>query len=125
MSYFIFYHKQATSARTLFVSANASVLWPHALPPEARLLDAPTGGCHKDFHGLLAGVDSTLLALETDFCEQVAVGEDLVQVCLVRITSIDPPPLTNAKFIALTEARQLAALELALLRRAYTFIMED
>lgn len=131
----ILYHKQATSARTLFVRHQHSICLLHALPDLAQLLDTPIDSSILIHPApLLAkteiffGMRSGTLELEKTFHAQLDVPHGLVTVFLARILTIDPPreliAKHEAKFIALTEARGLPAVELELLRLAYAVIME-
>jgi hypothetical protein len=129
------YHKQATSARTLFLRVNSSVCVPTPLPQLSQYLDVPENipvVAHpaalvtqtENFFALPSGS----LQIETGFRAQVDTPEGVVMVYLARFKIIDPPHQQvseqGGKFIALTEARSLPSVELELLRQAYSFIME-
>jgi len=131
----ITYHKQATSARTLFLRLNGSVCVPHSLPQLSQYLEklqdlpvvthpaALVAQTEKQFN---LAADS--LQIEHEFRAQVDTPDGTVTVYLARFTMIDPPRAEvesqEGKFIALTEARNLPSVELQLLRQAYSFIME-
>ncbi len=73
-------------------------------------------------------LDSGSLELDGEFHAQVDTPDQLLPVFLLRCKQIDPPRAQVAeqggRFIAITEARNYAPTELALLRRAYAVIME-
>ena len=131
----VMYHKQATSARTLFLRINDSVCAPQPLPQLSQYLEelqnlpvvthpaALVAQTEKQFN-LPAGS----LQIEHEFHAQVDTPDGTVTVYLARFTMIDPPrqevESQGGKFIALTEARSLPSVELQLLRQAYSFIME-
>lgn len=130
----IMYHKQATSARTLFLRLQNSVCAPHPLPQLSQYLDelqslsvvthpaALVTQLEKQFNL------PNSLQVEPEFHAQVDTPAGIVTVYLARFTTIDPPrqevESDEGKFIALTEARNLPGVELQLLRQAYSFIME-
>lgn len=66
--------------------------------------------------------------LDTDFIARVDVPDGPLTVYLARFTSIDPPfaaaTAHGGAFIDLTQARDLPAPELELLRRVYQHVME-
>ncbi len=131
------FHKQGTSARTRFVR------WPHGmlafepLPADARLLDEKSapGLAHVRRHpadvlvdaAARLGMPADALRAETEFGAVIATPEGDVPVLLVQFTSLDPPfaevETHGGKFIAITEARDCGALELALLRKAYEILI--
>lgn len=129
----ILYHKQKTSARTLFLTLNETVCLFDGLPPLATVLDedyrsplalhpaAPLAQTEQRLH-LPAGS----LEAEGDFQVWVDTPNGPLAVLLARFTAIDPPreAVPLGRFIALTEARSLPPAELELLRRAYAVIME-
>lgn len=131
----LIYHKQSTSARTLFLRWNNSVCLFEPLPELSQLLEtevdspvlihpAPLLAKAEQFFGM----DSGDLEWDKEFHAQLDVPQGLVAVFLVRCKHMDPPrelvAAQEAKFIALTEARGLPPVELELLRRAYSVIME-
>ena len=67
------------------------------------------------------------LESEGGFRAKVEAPGGLIEVFLARFTSIDPPfewaEQQGAKFIDLTQARGLPAVELQILRRAYEQIL--
>ncbi|MEZ5671655.1 MAG: hypothetical protein R3E08_04415 [Thiotrichaceae bacterium] len=131
----IMYHKQATSARTLFLRRHGSVCAPGPLPQLSQYIeeleDLPVithpAALLTQTENLLA-VPTGTLQIEAEFRAQVDTPDGLVTVYLARFTTIDPPyqevEQHEGKFIALTEARSLPGVELQLLRQAYSFIME-
>ncbi|OUD15643.1 hypothetical protein [Thioflexithrix psekupsensis] len=132
----IIYHKQATSARTLFLCQNKTVCLPSGLPTLSGLLEDEMTPPEID-HALteqlqhLAGrlnLQAHQLVIDEEFCAQVDAPDGAITVFLARCQDIDPPRSAVAaqggQSIALTEARQLPPTELALLRLAYQVIME-
>ncbi|MDP1524634.1 MAG: hypothetical protein Q8M20_02375 [Rhodocyclaceae bacterium] len=127
------FHKQGTSARTRFVR------WPHGmlafepLPAGAKLLDEKSALVRRHPADVLVdaaarlGMPADALRAETEFGAVIATPEGDVPVFLVQFTSLDPPfaevEKHGGKFIAITEARDCGALELALLRKAYEIII--
>jgi len=131
----ILYHNQATSARLRFLRFSYdSVCAFEALPKLAMLMDDddvdsvlvhPAQVMQQTTQQL--GIAAEALEIEAEYqaCVDVAAGP--IHVFLVRFTSIDPPfalaEKLDATFIDLTQARDLADVELQLLRRAYELIM--
>lgn len=131
----IVYHKHPTSARTVFLRLNSRVCLFDPLPDLAVLLEvsidspvlihpAPLLAKAEQFFGMKSGH----LELDKEFQAQLDIPQGLVAIFLARCTVMDPPSELVAakagKFIALTEARGLPPVELELLRRAYSVIME-
>lgn len=136
----ILYHKQATSARTLFlrlphggISAFeplpelAQLIEPGITPVESSNVHAhPTPlAARAEQHFSLPGGS---VEIDAEFRHGVDIPGGPVAVHLGRFTTIDPPfdevAAQGARFIALTEARDLSPAELALLQSAYAQIME-
>jgi len=73
--------------------------------------------------GLLTGD----LEVEGEYQASVDVADGQINILLARFTSIDPPfelaENIQASFVDLTQARDLAQVELELLRKAYELIM--
>lgn len=132
----ILFHKQATSARTLFLQLGESVCAFSPLPTLAQLLDEDTKVDAPALHPTAVldataeqlGLSSADLALEEEFQAYVDTPDGNVPIFLARFTCMDPPREAMSehagRFIALTEARRLPQVELELLRRAYAVIME-
>jgi hypothetical protein len=130
----IMYHKQATSARTLFLRLQNSVCAPEPLPQLSQYLEklenlpvvTHPSALVTQFEKQFNLPES--LQIEPEFHAQVDTPDGIVTVYLARFTTIDPPRQETeshaGKFIALTEARNLPSVELQLLRQAYSFIME-
>jgi hypothetical protein len=130
----ILYHKQATSARTLFLSIDKSVCLFGGLPKLSQLKEG--GDSNVAFHPAhviaaaerTLGLDSGSLQVEGEFQAEVDTPDAGVPVFLARITTMDPPRAQmeqhGGRFIALTEARSYPPTELELLRQAYAVIME-
>lgn len=132
VSRFICFHKQKTSARTRFLRMGDSVLAGGPLPPASRLR-ADRGSLQPHpAAGLRAlesrlGLDSGALRPEAEFHAEADTPDGRVVVVLAEFTAIDPPfaaaEAAGGRFIAITEARDLPEIELALLRRAYETIL--
>lgn len=132
----IVYHKQATSARTRFLRGSHLCL-PDPLPALAVPLEEGEEGTATTVSAhpapLLRRVTQWLglgdgeLALEREFRERVEVPGGEIVIHLARATTIDPPfdgaAQVGCRFVSLLEAKDLAAVELELLRRAYRFVM--
>jgi hypothetical protein len=133
----IIYHKQATSARTLFLSLDNTVCLFDGLPNLSSLLELEDDKIAKiAIHPAAIitkieqklGLDNGCLKLDSEFQAQVDTPKEKLTIFLLRATCIDPPREQVAqhggRFIALTEARNYPTTELELLRRAYSSIME-
>lgn len=133
----ILVHKQGTSARVRFLRYTDGIVAPDAFPDLAQVLGEDEGGDP----GVVAhpamlvnrvagdlGVDADDIVIESDFAAKVDTPEGVAPIYLGRITTIDPPfeaaDGIGAKFIAITEARDLGPSNLELLRRAYACVME-
>ena len=130
----IFYHKQATSARTRFLRfANNSVCAFDALPELARVIDdvPETTPLHQNEVLSSAaqeiGLKPEELVAESEFQQLVEVPGRQIRVVLAAIKTTDPPfelaESIDAKFIDLTQARSLPPVELQLLRSAYEVVL--
>ena len=135
----IFYHKQNTSARLRFLKfANGSICAFHPLPALSQLLDSSIDAddegkvIEHPAHLLQEAADRLGLALESlkvhgGYHVNVDTCNGPVKVYLAELNTIDPPFQVaadmNAEFIDLTQARNLAIVELELLRLAYEFVM--
>ena len=130
----IFYHKQATSARTRFLRfANNTVCAFDALPTLARVLDElpDITPLHQD--DVLSeaaqeiGLEPHELAAESEFQQLVEVPGQQIRIILAAIKTTDPPfelaERIDASFIDLTQARSLPPAELELLRAAYEVVL--
>lgn len=134
----IFFHKHGTSARTRFLRfADETVCAFSPLPRLASyvdkgdLVDEPAVAMHpavllKEASERL-GLPDTAFEREPEYSEWVDVPEGAIRITLVRLTDIDPPfeaaKAIGARFIDLTQARDLPQAELLLLRRAYEVIL--
>ncbi|ALG68051.1 hypothetical protein [Beggiatoa leptomitoformis] len=132
----IMYHKQSTSAKTLFLNVNGTVCAFDGLPPLAELIDngktAPQVLVHPaqlltDAEKQL-GMPAGSLVIDSEFHAYVDVPNGPFSIFLARFTATDPPRDAvaphNARFISIMEARNLPPAELELLRKAYSTIME-
>lgn len=130
----IILHKQGTSARVRFLSFGDSVLAFSPLPETAVLREEGYAPAVL-FHPAAAlrsaenelGLGEGALEAVPEFCIwlDTPVGEQAV--LLAACTSIDPPfeaaEKRGGKFIAMTEARRLPAIERDILRRAYEHLL--
>lgn len=133
----VLYHKQATSARTLFLDfAHGSVIGPQALPflssvmaleeeSEPDLLPHPAM-LHRQLAEALA-LDGDLFQLDVEFRSVVDTPTGSVDVYLAHFTTMDPPRALmderGCRFYSLTELRGRHPAEMELLRRAYSSIL--
>jgi hypothetical protein len=133
----IIYHKQKTSAKTLFLSINESVCLFDGLPALSSLLEIDETGSDKvALHpaAVIADAEQRLnldkgsLELDSEFQAEVDAPEQNLTIFLLRAMYVDPPrdevAQHDGKFIAITDARSYPRTELELLRRAYEVIME-
>ena len=133
----ILYHKQATSARTLFVRFNDTVCAFEPLPADAQLLEQKEDQLVVAHPAALVnqaekhlGLANGDLEIETEFQKQVSVPAEgmTITIYLVRFTAIDPPfqqlAQYGGRFISIMDAKDLPRTELELLRHAYAVIME-
>lgn len=133
----ILVHKQGTSARTRFLRYADGIVAPEPFPKLAQVLgeDEVADGASVVAHpaALLRQVAEGLglgagdIVLESDFRAHVDTPQGVAPIYLGRVTTIDPPfaaaEKAGARFIAITEARDLPPSELELLRRAYECVM--
>lgn len=125
-------HKQSTSARTRFVR------WPHGMlafapPPAGATLQksAPAARQHPAATLLDAarrlGLPEDSVRAETEFAATLETSDGEIPVVLAYFTTQDPPfaavEKQGGKFVAITEARDVGEIELALLRRAYEILL--
>ncbi|MBF0246495.1 MAG: hypothetical protein HQL36_00255 [Alphaproteobacteria bacterium] len=134
----ILVHKQPVSARTRFLRYEHGVIAPEPLPAlsqvleedelagSAVVLEHPAMLINRVTEGL--GLAASDLKLENEFRAFVDTPGGVVPIYLARIVTIDPPftvaDKLGARFIDITEARDLGPAELDLLRRAYLCVME-
>ncbi|MES9831362.1 MAG: hypothetical protein ABW157_11700 [Candidatus Thiodiazotropha sp. LLP2] len=129
----ILYHKQATSARTLFLMFGGQTVC--AFEPLPNLSTVVSTRPDTVFHPTAIlndtekqlGLQTDTLIYESEFRQTVEVPEGNIEILLANISTMDPPfdiaEKANAKFIDLTQARGLPAVELELLRSAYELIL--
>lgn len=134
---FLLYHKQATSARTLFLRfANGSVLAPEPLPflsmpLEEEAEDMAAGATHPAALALklasALGIAPEIVQIEPEYRERIDTPDGIVHVHLARLSTMDPPRALfepgGATFRALGELRGGHPAEMALLRKAYEFAL--
>lgn len=132
----LLFHKQKTSARTLFLKhGHGSVCTFGAFAEPAELLEegAPPGcviphpaALCREVEGRL-GLNEGDLEMEPEFEAEVSFGQHQAPVYLLRMTHEDPPwdevSTWGARFIAITDARGQPVVELELLRRAYEAVL--
>ncbi len=131
----LFFHKQSTSGRTRFLRFPEGMCGFAPLPEGSRLRpadeDPPAVVAHpaaplRDAAQRL-GLPEDKLLVEAEFQAWADGPEGGTQVLLVAFATIDPPFAAaegaGARFIPLTEARGLPAVEMELLRRAYEHIL--
>lgn len=135
----ILYHKQATSARTLFLRhADGGVCAPEPLPPLASVLEeaetpseSSTLAVHPASLALVLcrhlGLPPDSIEIDPEFSARVDTPGRRLTAYLGRFKSMDPPRAAFAGrggcFRALTELRGSAPAEMELLRRAYQTIL--
>jgi len=130
----IVYHKQSTSARTRFVRLESNtVCCFEPVTPPADLIDLAEDDPIPDSAAILAdaagklGLEASGLEATEGFNQRLETPAGEIQIFLARCTAIDPPfeavENRGGRFIAITEARDLPAHELNLLRNAYELIM--
>jgi hypothetical protein len=126
-------HKQKTSARTRFLMFAGTALAFGPLPASAVTQPVEAAGLRLHPAAQLRAAEQRLglpagsLEAVPDYHLEVATGEGPVPVLLAAFTSIDPPfaaaEACGGRFAAITEARGLPAVELALLRKAYEVLI--
>ena len=134
----ILYHQQSTSARTRFLRLPGGLLAFDALPAGAHLLEGGTtpvagavrlhpAAALRNAEQRLALADGSLRA-NSEFNALLQTDDGEIAVLLAAFTTLDLPVLEralvgDARFVALTELRDLPPLELALARLAYEAIL--
>lgn len=132
----IFYHKQHTSARTRFVCfEDQHVCAFEALPASSTLKPASAFRMLRHPASVLSvvakGLDLPVEALHSEGGFEYSVNTPAgdIQIILVGIDTLDPPfkqvEKISARFIDLTQAREMTTVELELLRHAYELILGD
>lgn len=128
-------HKQKTSARVRFLRLPHGMLAFEPLPALSVVEEEGQGEPAVPYHpatGLrLAeqrlGLDSGSLKPEAEFHATVQAPGGPITVLLAALDYVDPPfaaaEAAGGRFIAITEARGCAPVELELLRRAYTAML--
>jgi hypothetical protein len=131
---FLLYHKQATSARTLFLRfAAGHLLGPEPLPflTAADATATFQGAAHPASLGLVLsrelGWPDGALEIDPDFVAAVETPTGVLPIHLARFTTIDPPrdwvEAGIGRFCAITELRGSHPAEMALLRQAYEHVL--
>jgi hypothetical protein len=129
----ILFHKQKTSARTRFLLFADTALAFGPLPASAAAQPVEATGLRLHPAARLQDAEQRLglpagsLEAVSDFHLEVPTDEGSVPVLLAAFTSIDPPfaaaEACGGRFAAITEARGLPPVELALLRHAYEVLI--
>lgn len=134
----LYYHKQATSARTRFlVLESGSIVGPEPLAEGAFVGEASVGesgaGDRSRASSLVAdfadslGLPTGSIVLEEEPLAGAATPAGPVTIHLARFTTQDPPidavSAKGGRFIEMTGARSLPAAELDLLRKVYEFAL--
>lgn len=130
----ILFHKQATSGRVRFFCLHDSIIAFDTLPILAALRDEdactkvsphPTAYLRDAEQRLGLAPEST--EAEAEFHALVDTPAGDIAIILAGFRSIDPPfaaaESLGARFIALTDARNLPTIERDLLRRAYEHLL--
>lgn len=131
----IMYHKHHTSARLRFLKfSHGGVCGFDPLPtlsslmdddPEEAVVSHPAS--HISDAEKRLGMSSGDLEIDGEYKAYVDVPDGVVEVFLARFTGIDPPfevaEAQGGEFVDLTQARNVAQVELELLRRAYEVVM--
>lgn len=129
----IFYHKQATSARTRFLKfQDETICAPGPLPKLSQIVDYHSNSLIHPAAVLsqmekTLGFDKGTLDAEGEYLQTVEVPGETIQIILANIATMDPPfdvvEKIGANFIDLTQARTLPQVELELLRCAYELVL--
>lgn len=129
----ILLHKQSSSARTRFLRFPHGLVAFAALPAQASLRPADEAAVRAHPAAPIRAAEIELglapgsIEAVTDFHAEVDTPDGVVPVLLGGFTSIDPPfaaaERLGGKFIAITEARGLPAIDLDLARRAYEVVL--
>ena len=130
----ILIHKQATSGRLRFLCLSSGILAFSPLPEVSALRDdnySPKIQFHPTVPVRQAeihlGLQEGAIEPVAEFQAWVDTPEGDVPVLLAAFAGIDPPfaaaERCRARFIAITESRQLSEVERNLLRRAYEHIL--
>ena len=132
-------YKGDISALILFAQqANGSVCFPDPLPKLSSPLDEKVVSETKvSMHPAVLlkqlndqwQLDTDLLKIEPGFSEQIDAPGGIISVHLARFTLLDPPhqlmESRQCRLSTLPELRGKAPAEMALLRRAYSLMMES
>lgn len=130
----ILLHKQATSGRLRFLCLSSGILAFSPLPDVSALHDEDYSPKIQFHPTVLLREAEIRLGLPEGSIEPIAefqawadTPEGDIPVLLAAFADIDPPfaaaERCHARFIAITESRQLSEIERNLLRRAYEHIL--
>lgn len=135
---YVFYHKQQTSARMRFlVFENGSVLSGDPLPAlsvveeverdydDEDIVEFPANELGQVLESI--GLSKTQASLSFPDVATVETAQCQVPIHGVKLTEIDPPfdsiAEHGARFIEMTQARQLNAIDMEIIRRVYVHAM--
>jgi len=129
----IFYHKQATSARTRFLKfQDETICAPGPLPKLSQIVKYHSNSLIHPASVLsqmekILGFERGTLEAEGEYLQTVEVPGETIQIILANVATMDPPfdlaEKIGASFIDLTQARALPQVELELLRFAYELVL--
>lgn len=127
-------HKQKTSARLRFLLFPYGVLAFEPLPPHAVISPScsharvelhPAAWAHQACKRL--GLAHDAISAESGFHVEAHCQKNIVTILLATFTSIDPPfemaRRHDARFVPITELRQLSEVELDVLGHVYEYLI--
>lgn len=135
----ILYYNGVISALTLFTQhPDGNVCCPEALPKLSVLVETEKNEdeiIYPEAEKLVANISETmalpqdLLQAVAGFKEQVETPKGIINIYLARFDVLDPPhqlmAYRNCKLKTLLELRGSSDVEMELLRKAYSFILES
>ncbi len=131
-------HKQSTSSRVRFLRLETGMLCFEPLPagtlllaeaPQQAQLDAAIAQAEPVRQDALQrlALKPGDIEIDPECCVWASCEDQLIPVLLGVFTTIDPPitqaEQLNARFIAMTEARALPAIEQLILRQIYEYVI--
>ena len=134
----VIFHKQATSARLRFLRFGHGLFAFGAVDDEVELLEgegaaslASTVEWHPATLQRMAegylGLEAGSLCMEPEFYGLVPTSRGVLRLRALALTTIDPPfeaaERIGGRFISITEARGMSALEREALRRVYEHVI--
>ncbi len=135
----ILYYNGAISALTLFTEhPNGHICTPQSLPVLSSLLESVADdkqSFSEEYEKLVTNTSEAmalpqnLLTTVSGFKEQVETPQGVINVYLARFDVLDPPhdlmSDRNCKLKTLLELKNRSDIEMELLRKAYSFILES